>query len=149
MTAEFDASVRLHLYRSFLETGAPEAPGPIAAALGRTPAEIEESYRRLAEGRAIVLEPGTTNILMANPLSAVPTRFRATFADGHSYFGNCIWDVLGIPAMLGRAARIEALCGDCDEPIALEARGDGSVAGEGVVHFGIPAARWWDDIVFT
>jgi len=145
-----DNDVRLELYRQFLEDGTAPSPADVAATLGESPEDVTEAYRRLAAGRVIVLRAGTAKILMANPLSAVPTRFRAVMsADGRSYFGNCIWDALGIPAMLGQPARIEARCGDCGERMSLEAGADGGVAGEGVVHFGIPAARWWDDIVDT
>ena len=149
MSAEIDNAVRLHLSSSFVEPGTPPTTRGTAAWLTLEEEEVAESYRRLAAGRVIVLKQGTTDILMANPLSAVPTRFRATLADGRSYFGNCIWDALGIPAMLGTPARIEAVCGDCDDTIVLEASADGGVAGEGVVHFGVPAAHFWDDIVFT
>jgi hypothetical protein len=36
---------------------------------------------------------------MANPFSAVPTPFLVRSGD-RSWYGNCIWDALGIPAML-------------------------------------------------
>ena len=47
---------------------------------------------------------------MAEPFSAVPTPF-AVYVDDQRYFGNCIWDALGIPAMLHADARIESSCG--------------------------------------
>jgi hypothetical protein len=149
MSAELDNAVRLHLYSSFIETGTPPTVRDTATWLAVSADDVAESYRRLAAGRVILLKPGTNDVLMANPFSAVPTRFRVTLGDGRSYFGNCIWDALGIPVMLARPARIDATCGECDHVITLEAAGDGGVEGEGVVHFGVPAARWWDDIVFT
>ena len=142
-----DREVRLHIYRHFLETGAPPSVEETARTLSASQDVVASSYQRLADGRVIVLRPGTRDILMANPLSAVPTRFRVTLG-AHAYWGNCIWDALGIPAMLHADARIIARCGDCDEPLSLEVATE-RLAGSGVVHFAVPALHWWDDIEYT
>jgi Alkylmercury lyase len=85
---------------------------------------------------------------MAHPLSAVPTAFRVETRRG-SYYGNCVWDALGIPAMLGVDARIETACPDCDEEIVFVVRNGELEPVEAVAHFAVPAARWWDDIGHT
>ena len=70
-------------------------------------------------------------------------------ADGRSYHGNCVWDALGVIAMLGSDGEVETSCADCDSPLELSVR-DGALAPtDTVVHFAVPAARWWEDIVFT
>jgi alkylmercury lyase-like protein len=84
---------------------------------------------------------------MANPLSSRPTPFLVT-TDRGRFYGNCVWDALGIAAMLDADARIDTDCDDCGEAIVLEVR-DGELDAEGVAHFTVPAARWWDDIGFT
>jgi hypothetical protein len=142
-----DREVRLHIYRHFLDTGTPPSVVETARALSAPEDAIASSYQRLADGHVIVLRRGTGDILMAHPLSAVPTRFRVTLGE-RAYWGNCIWDALGIPAMLHSDARIIALCGDCDGPLALEVDA-GHLSGEGVVHFAVPALHWWDDIEYT
>jgi hypothetical protein len=143
-----DTDVRLALFRHFAETGGALSADELAAAVGQPRPAVEESLRRLAEGHVIVLAPGGTNVWMANPFSAVPTAFRVE-ANGRTYWGNCIWDTLGIPAILGADATLTAGCGDCGEPLTLTVR-DGALAdGEGVVHFAVPARRWWDNIGFT
>ena len=53
------------------------------------------------------LQPGGDAVLMAHPLSAVETDYRV-IVDGVALYANCAWDSLGIPAMLGRDADIEA-----------------------------------------
>ncbi len=143
-----DREVRLYVFGQAAETARVPGPGEIAAALGRPQSEIEESLRRLAAGRVLILAPGTANIWAPNPFCAVPSSFRVT-ARGRNYWGICIWDALGIPAALHADATITARCGDCDQEIVLEVRGDALVSGEGLVHFGVPAARWWDNIGFT
>jgi hypothetical protein len=140
--------VRLHLYRSFVEGGQPPSVAETAAELGRDEDEIAAAYRRLEAARVIVLAPGTVNIWMANPLSAVPTAF-AVDVDGRSYWGSCIWDALGVVAMLGGTGRVETACADCGEPMTLAVEDYTLVPADGVAHFAVPAARWWDNIGFT
>lgn len=55
---------------------------------------------------------------MANPFSAVPTPFMVEVA-GRQYFGNCIWDALGVVSLLGGEGRVQTACPDCQEPIVL------------------------------
>jgi hypothetical protein len=79
----------------------------------------------------------------------VPTRFEARLPDGRRYFGNCVWDALGIPSMLALDATIEARCGCCEDRMRLEVAAGGLTHSEGVVHFGVPVREWWTDIAFT
>jgi hypothetical protein len=95
----------------------------------------------------LVLKPDTGEILMANPFSAVPTPFLVQ-TEKFSAYGNCIWDALGIPAMLGRDARIVTSCADCGASAEITVSA-GTVKGDGILHFAIPAHDWWNDIVFT
>src|SRR5262245_1860004 len=99
-STDLDRNVRLHVYRSFAETGGPPTAEDTAQALEISTGEAQDAYRRLADERALVLAPGTLNVWMANPLSAYPTDFRVETPRG-SYFGNCIWDAFGVVAMLG------------------------------------------------
>jgi Alkylmercury lyase len=110
--------------------------------------DVGAAFRRLAEGRVIVLMPGTTEIWMAHPLSAVPTSFRVKTPRG-SFWGNCIWDGLGTIAMLGGEGTVETRCPDCEAPLELRVEDDALVEGDGIAHFAVPAARWWDNIGFT
>jgi len=145
---ETDNAVRVHLYQRFVEDGRPPGVAETAAALGLDEAEASAAYRRLEEAHVIVLAPGTTNVWMANPLSAVPTPFPVETERG-SFFGNCIWDGLGTIAMLGRSGRVETWCPDCRERLVFEVR-DGELAPvDAVVHYAVPAARWWENIAFN
>lgn len=146
--ATFDRAVRLEVYRQFVETGRAPSPASIARAVGSTELETQHAYHRLADGRILVLRSGTSEILMANPLSAVPTAFRVE-ADGRSFWGNCVWDALGVLAMLHTDGRVTTACGDCDERMVLQVKASRLVAPSGIIHFQVPAAHWWDDIVFT
>lgn len=154
MTEQLDNDVRLFIYREFIAHGAPPSPAETALALRLSDAnvsdtEVAEAYDRLAAAHVIVLRDGTHDVLMAAPLSAVPTRFRVALANGHAHWANCVWDALGVPAMLHQDAIIQASCGDCDEQLTLVVQNGRLARADGIVHFSVPAARWWEDIVFT
>jgi hypothetical protein len=119
------------------ETGNVPAITEVVEGLQQSRADVEESLRRLAAGRVLVLAPNNMNIWMTNPFSAVPTSHRV-YANGRMYYGNCIWDALGIPAALGADARIETQCGDCGTAMLLEVRGGALVADQGIIHIEVP-----------
>jgi len=138
-----DLEVRSFVYDVTMRSGKP----PLVADFDAPSEHVIESLKRLAAGRALVMQRDRDEILMAPPFSAVATPF-AVESGGVSYFGNCIWDALGIPAMLHRDAVIHASCGDCGT--AMDVRIEGGVAhGEGLIHFALPPTQWWNDVVFT
>ena len=144
----FDARVRAAVYDAIITNGAVPTCAALAATLGRAPGEIAAALHRLHAGHVLVLQPERDEILMANPFSAVPTAF--TVESGtQSYWGNCVWDALGILAMLGRDGRLLTSCADCGAALTLEVRAGVLVGDMGVAHFSVPARRWWDDIAYT
>ena len=140
--------VRRHVYDVTMRRGYPPTIAETSSGLDLELEQVQAALRRLAAGRALVLQPGSGEILMANPFSAVPTPF-VVEVSSYSCFGNCIWDALGIAAVLHQDARIRTACADCG--LALELRvAEGRIHGDpGVVHFVVPAHHWWDDIVFS
>ena len=143
-----DDDVRRTIYERWVDLERPPSVSDVAAALGIAVGEAVDAFRRLDAARLIVLTPGTDHLWMVHPLSATPTAFRVETQRG-SYFGNCVWDGLGVVAMLGEEGTVETRCPDCDEPMTLRVEGGELVEGYGVAHFAVPAARWWDDIGFT
>ncbi len=144
----FDWQVRQYVYEYFIEN---ERPPQIAeaAAVFQVPFEkIQKTCLRLHEGHALTLDTNTLQIRMANPLSAVPTRYRV-HANERSYWANCGWDAFGIPAMLGCDARIEATCADCDEPIRITVTGNRVMGDDEIVHFLLPFRQWYQDLIHT
>lgn len=146
-TETLDQQVRWQVYDQTMRTGAPPFSHELAAALHCSLEAIRGSLARLGAAHILVLQPESGEILMANPFSAVPTPF-AVEVNGLDTYGNCIWDALGIAAMLHADARIRTSCGDCGSAAEVSVVG-GAVHGEGLIHFAIPAMRWWDDIVFN
>jgi hypothetical protein len=145
---DVDGRVRLAILERFADGGEAPAAAEVAAAIGEDEGVVAEAYSRLADAHLLVLRPGTREIWMAHPFSAVPTGFRVETVRGSSH-ANCVWDALGIPAMLATDARIETTCADCGEPLELRVRGGDLESLDWVAHFAVPAARWWDDIGHT
>jgi hypothetical protein len=138
-----DLELRRRTYAFFVEQG--RAPAP--AELG-DPEEILAGWRRLDEEHAVVLNPATDELRMLNPFSVVPSAYRVQ-AGGRWWYGNCAWDAFGICAAFQADGRIETSCPDCGEPLAVEVRGGRPDDESLFFHVLVPAAHWWDDIVFT
>jgi hypothetical protein len=145
---DFNTTVKLTIYRHFARTGRAPAATEIADILEVDPGAIRQSYADLRASRVLWLEPDGVTIRMAPPFSGVPTQHRVE-AGGHSWFANCAWDVLGIPAALHQVAVAHSTCGQSGEPLRLEVGLDGPDASPWVFHCLVPAAHWWDDLVFT
>ncbi|MBI4884143.1 MAG: hypothetical protein HY826_08820, partial [Actinobacteria bacterium] len=106
------------------------------------------AWKRLHDAHAIVLQAENNELRMANPFSAVPTDHQV-HAAGRTWFANCAWDAVGICAALHSDGHIETTCADCAEPIEVEVRDQQPTDRHLLFHCLVPAANWWDDIVFT
>lgn len=141
-------AVRLHVFQESAATGQVPQPPQISRALGRDEAEVRAALQTLAAGKVLIMAPNGGDIWAANPFCAVPSGFRVAAA-GKRYRAICVWDALGIAAALSADAVITAPCGDCSSRMMLEVRDGELVRQEGVVHFAVPAHRWWDNIGYT
>ena len=146
---ELDLRIRNRIYSSFVQSGNAPTTAGIAAELDLPVGEVEDAFRRLHDAHALVLQPGSLELRMLNPFSLIETQHRVEAA-GRSWFGNCAWDALGIPAALHVDGRIESACADCGERVELEVRDGRLVRGSELLwHVLLPARHWWDDIAFT
>lgn len=153
--APFDTTVRLAIQRAFIEGRSTPTVTSVAGEVSASIAEVRDAFERLATGHVIVLATGTHEIVMSAPFAGGHTDFSVTIGP-QTYQANCIWDALGVSAMLAATGRhadaeIRTLCADCAAPLAIAVR-DGAVyadPGGAVAHFAVPAARWWADIGFT
>ena len=145
--AEFVSQVRLDVLHEASRTGLVPDANDVASRLGAAASEVVDAFRQLAEGHVYVLEPGDpTRLRMANPFSAVPTPFKVEVG-GRQYFGNCVWDALGVVSLLGGEGQVRTACPDCQEPMSLDVSRRRLAPVDSVVHFAVPARRWWDDVI--
>lgn len=143
-----DTEVRLAVYRHFADTGVAPTVQAIAEELARHPEEVAASFQRLRAARTLYLEPDGETIRMAPPFSAVPTQHRVIFA-GVTYYANCAWDALGVAAALQQPAIVHSRCEHTHTPLELPIGPAGPAACAWIFHSLVPAAKWWDDLVFT
>ena|ERR1700704_51030 len=149
MSDEIDTKVKLTIYRITADTGTVPTSDEVAKTTGLTEAVVRASFARLHAKRLLVPEPGDpSRIRMAPPFSGVPTAFSVE-ANGKRYYANCVWDAYGIAATLHTDAIIPASDGHTGESLTLEVKNGRPVPQPYVAHFAVPAAHWWDDIVFT
>ena len=140
--------VRLYIYRQLMDTSAAPSTADTARALGRPEPEIAAAYQMLADARVLVLRPGSHTIWMAMPFSNMQTAF-TVIANHRAYYANCAWDAFGIPALMGIDARIFTTCADCGGALERKVANGTLPETRGVVHFALPARRWWDNVGYT
>src|SRR5918999_6048952 len=145
---ERDLELRNRTYELFVERGRAPTADEVARAASVPVSDVVAGWLRLHDAHALVLSPATTEIRMANPFSAVPTAYRV-HAAGRWWYANCAWDAFGICGALHVDGEIETSCPDRGEPISIAVRGRRPDDESLLFHCLVPAARWWDDIVFT
>jgi Alkylmercury lyase len=149
MSAKADTKVKLALYGMTADSGVVPSSAEIARKIDIDESEAHAAFARLHAQRLLVPEPGDpSRIRMAPPFSGVPTAFPVE-ANGKRYFANCVWDAYGIAAALHADAVIPASDAHTGESLTLEVKNGRPIPQPYVAHFAVPAARWWDDIVFT
>lgn len=150
--------VRHFVYAHIANTTRPPSVDETAAHFGISVEEASELYKELHNRHALFLDLDNMAIRMANPFSGIPTDFKV-HANGKTYFANCAWDMLGIPAALHCDAVIDAVCTESNDIVHLEIK-DGHITNHQftnsqstntqlLIHFPLPFARWYDDLAFT
>lgn len=146
---DLDTAVKMKVYKMVARDAVMPDAADAAGELGEPLEAVEASLKRLAAKRLLVLEPGNdSQIRMAPPFSGIPTAFQVE-VERKSYYANCAWDAFGVAAALHADAAILASDGFTGEPIQLALKDGKPVPAQAVAHFAVPAARWWDDIIFT
>lgn len=144
----FDLTLRTAVYRHFAGTGQSPTLDAMRQATGATSEQVTEGYRRLYAKRMLVPGDDFASIRMAPPFSGIPTQHRVT-ANGTQYFANCAWDTFGIVSALGGTGDVLSRCEQTLEPLLMHLTPDGPAPSAWLFHCVVPAAAWWNDIVFT
>jgi hypothetical protein len=146
---DLDIKVKLTIYEITAETGRVPDSLEVAHKIDTDERKILAAIGRLHSKRLLLPEPGDPRrIRMAPPFSGVPTAFPVE-AKGRRYYANCVWDAFGIAAALHRNAISRASDGQTGEPLILEVKNGRPILKPYLVHFAVPAAHWWDDLIFT
>lgn len=145
---DFDTHIKLAIYQHFAETGCKPLPEEVATRAESDVDRVLEAYSKLRAQRVLALEADGATIRMAPPFSGVPTQ-HIVLAGGKQYFANCAWDSLGVLAALHLPGEVHSRCEQSGESLRLQVGLDGPETSTWLFHCLVPAAKWWDDIVFT
>lgn len=145
---DFDTNVRVAVYQHFASTARAPLLADIAGECACSTEDVRASFARLRGARVLLLEPDGTTIRMAPPFSGVPTPHTVELGP-RTYFANCAWDALGIPAALHQEAVVHSRCGQSGAPLRLPVGLGGPEPSQWLFHCQVPTARWWADLVFT
>ena len=146
---DLDTRVKLAIYEITADTGRIPNSSDVARRIDIDESEVMRAFERLHAKRLLLPEPGDpSRIRMAPPFSGVLTAFPVE-ANGKQYYANCVWDAYGIAAALHCDAISHASDGHTGEPLTLEVKNSQPVLKPYIAHFAVPAAHWWDDLVFT
>ena len=149
MNDELETKVKLSLYRVIAETGSVPNSAELAEAMGLAESDIRGAFSRLHAKRLLVPEPGDpSRVRMAPPFSGIPTSFPVE-SKGKRYYANCVWDAFGVAAALHADAVIPTVDAFSGEALTLEVKDGRPIAQPYLAHFAVPAAHWWDDIIYT
>ena len=141
--------VRTFIYQHFAATA--HAPGlaDLQQHFGLEQEEAVDLLLALHDIHALFLDPGTTNIRIANPFSAVPTPFVAE-VNGKRYWANCAWDSFGvIAAIQAEEGAIHATCAQSGAPLHLQIHQGELVATTTMIHVLVPFQQWYENMVYT
>lgn len=146
---DLDTQVKLAMYDITAATGCVPNSREVSQRIDVDESEVLAAFERLHTKRLLLPEPGDPGrIRMAPPFSGIPTPFPVE-ANGKQYYANCVWDAYGVAAALHCDAFSRASDGHTGEPLTLEVKNGAPVLKSYVAHFAVPAAHWWDDLIFT
>lgn len=140
--------IRAFVYQYFAETTHAPSVEETASRFALTDEQAASAYEGLSQRHAFFLQPGKHSIQMAWPFSGVETAYKV-HANNKTYYANCAWDSLGIPAALHADGEIEAVCAQSGEPIHITVSRQQVQESNVRVHFLVPFRNWYDDLPFT
>ena len=121
----------------------------LATELLATPEQVRSGLLTLGAARHLALG-SDGEITMAHPFTAIPLGFSVMGRDT-LWWGGCAWDSFALPHLLPDQGPmlVATTCPACDRAHAWAVDHREPPAGGQVAHFLIPAARMWDDVVYT
>jgi hypothetical protein len=121
----------------------------LATELLATREQVRSGLLTLGAARHLALG-SDGEITMAHPFTAVPLGFSVMGRDT-LWWGGCAWDSFALPHLLPDQGPmlVATTCPACDRAHAWRVDDRVPPAGGQVAHFLVPAARMWDDVVYT
>jgi hypothetical protein len=135
------------IVRYLVATGKMPTISEISGELMLSEEDTQRIFMQLHKEHALLLDDNN-NIRMLWPFSGVPTNFKV-IANNITYWANCAWDALGIPAALHADVliKVSLTCTQRETTIFVK---NGLVRSDNLfIHFPLPIKQWYDDLVYT
>ncbi len=146
--AQIDHGLLHHtILMQFLNHGYPPTIRELSSSFGAPRERVVAALQSLQGEHGVVLQPASSEILVAHPFSAAPTNFWVECRTG-SWWGNCAWCSMGIAALVGGDLRVTTTLGGEARQVGVRVSG-GEVLDEYLVHFPVPMARAWENVTYT
>jgi len=142
------SDIRVFVYETLLDGGRMPTAADMAEHFGVTRDDVVDTLRTARIGKTLLPDPHTGEIWMAGPFSARPTTYEVR-RGARRWWANCAWDMLGVANLVGHPVDISARCTDCGNSLDFQFAAATGTVPDWVVHFLVPARRWYDDIGFT
>jgi hypothetical protein len=148
MEQEFQDKIRLQINRFIFSNGYAPTIHELSLILSTDENAIKDGLKQLADNHAIVLHPNSFDIWVAHPFALFPTLFWVE-SGGKKWWGNCSWCSLGIAALTKTDTKIFTKLSGEKETLIIEIVDGKVIQGDLMVHFPIPAWKFWDNVIFT
>jgi len=136
------------IVRHFVDCGYAPAHASLCRQFGVSAETMTVALQDLASYHGVVLHPHTPEVWIAHPFSSAPTLFSVR-AGERQWWSNCAWCALGVTALIGgNNVTIDTVLGADSKPAVIHID-DHRVREDLVVHFPVPMARAWDNVVYT
>jgi hypothetical protein len=148
MTLDLE-DLRLAVYTMLASTGRAPETSALATALGASAEDIAAGLRELAAARHLALDTDG-RIVLAHPFATIDLGFSVK-GTRTLWWGGCVWDSFAIPHFVPDEPEVlvATTCQGCGRAHAWVVGRDAPPVGDQIAHFQVPAARMWDDVVFT
>jgi hypothetical protein len=146
---ELNSSTLHHaILRHLFDRGFAPSAASLASHFSVDPGTMAHALTELQEGHGVVLHPHAPEVWIAHPFSTAPTLF-AVHHGGRLWWANCAWCSLGLAALAGgHDVTIHSTLGAEGRPVEIHI--EHNIVREALwVHFPVPMARAWDNVVFT
>lgn len=128
--------IRKYMLREFAVNGRVPSPEKIIEELRLSTVDVvHQTIEKLQKYDIITRK--RDKIISAYPFSAVKTRHKVIFNDGHEVYALCATDALGIHFMLGKDITILSGCPECEKEIEIVVKNGkiDSCNPEGIIEF--------------
>jgi hypothetical protein len=141
--------LRLAVYTTLASTGRAPETSALATALGASAEDIAAGLRELEAARHLALDTDG-RIVLAHPFATIDLGFSVK-GTRTLWWGGCVWDSFAIPNLVPDEPEVlvATTCRGCGRAHAWVVGRDAPPVGDQLAHFQVPAARMWDDVVFT